>query len=110
MANNVYKVTRGELTVTHKNGKMKKVDTSLLTSLWSDYDKAVNHARWHCQDFQHLAEKYKVAQVTGEPYMNVYVRVDTYTERDGRYTLELNGTYHVAEVEDGKIYNRYEED
>ena len=103
---NIYKVTRSEITVTHKRGKAANVETNLLTSLWSDKEKAFEHARWHCEDFQFIADQYKVAQVTGEPYKNVYCRVGEYTEENGRFVLKLNGTYHVAEVEDGVIYNR----
>ena len=103
---NIYKVTRSEITVTHKRGKAVNVVTNLLTSLWSDKEKAVKHAKWHCEDFSFIAEQYKVAQVTGEPYKNVYCRVDEYTEVNGRFVLLLNGTYRVGEVEDGVIYNR----
>lgn len=101
---NIYKVTRSEITVTHKRGKAVNVETNLLTSLWSDHEKALKHALWHCEDFSYIANQYEVAQVTGEPYKNVYVRVDEYKEENGRFVLLLNGTQHVAEVEDGQIY------
>lgn len=104
---NIYKVTRCEITVKqNKNGGAKSVETNFLTSLWSDKEKAIKHARWHAEDFSFIADQYKVAKVTGEPYKNVYCRVDEYTEKNGRVVLNLNGTYHVAEVEDGVIYNR----
>lgn len=98
----IYKVTRAEITV--YQGRNKRVETNLLTSLWTDHEKALKHARWHSRDLDFIANQYKVAQVTKEPYLNVYVRIDTYHEEDGRLVLGLNGTQHIAEVEDGEIY------
>lgn len=100
----IYKVTRAEITV--YQGRNKRIETNLLTSLWTDHEKALKHARWHSRDFGFIADQYKVAQVTKEPYLNVYVRIDTYHEEDGRLVLGLNATEHCGEVEDGIIYER----
>lgn len=104
----VYKVTRAELTVHHRNGVRLRVEDAYLTSLWTSREKAIKHALWHTEDFSFIAEQNMVAKITGDPIKNVYVRVDEYKEDNGRLVLSLNGTTHVAEVEEEYVTRRIE--